>query len=109
MLPDQWRTISPEDKCCSISENLKPSINFDGSVIDGVWICSVCGLDWYGKGKGEYLDHKLRTLTEFGKNFIESMDDVMKEGKHLSLPNVIGKMEYKVYRYPSALCIYNEN
>jgi len=95
MIPEQFRTISPDDKCCSIPENLKPGIDYDGSIIDGAWVCTVCGKEWTGRGKDEYLDHELRTLTDFGKQFMDAMDNVIREGKHLNLTNVVGRMAYK--------------
>ena len=95
MLPEQWRKMSVEDKCCSIPENLNHGIDYDGSIIDGGWICSVCDKHWVGKGKNEFLNHELETPTEFGKAFMAASDDVIREGKHLNLTNVIGRMAFK--------------
>lgn len=95
ILPKQFRKISLDDKCCSISKNLKPGIDYDGSIIDGAWVCSVCGKEWTGKGKDEYLNHELQTLTDFGKQFLNALTDVIKEGKHLNISIVVGRMAYK--------------
>ncbi len=98
-LPHQWREINDGDECCNIDQNLKQGVDYDGSLIDGCWICSICNKVWAGNGKHEsedkYLRHRLETPTEFGMAFMSACDDIIKEGKNLRLNVVLGRMAFK--------------
>lgn len=93
LLKNQWRKMDSSDICCNNPNNLLQDKNYDGSLIDGGWICSVCGKNWVGNGKNEYLDHPLETLTKYGENVLKAINDVILERKHLCLKNVFLKME----------------
>jgi len=88
MLPKQWRTLEPNDICCKDSQNLFQAKDYNGNLIDGGWICSICKKSWVGNGKDKYLNHPLETLTQYGKIFIEACNEVILDGKHLCLHNV---------------------
>ena len=94
-LPEQFREMATTDVCCSKPENLLAGKDYDGGIIDGAWTCKVCGRNWFGNGKDELCNHPLRTMTEFGEAFFWAMDDVMREGKHLELQIVLGRMAFK--------------
>ena len=94
-MPNEWRQINDTDICCNNPENLEKGKDYDGSIIDGAWICQKCGTEWIGSGNDEYLNHPLETLTEYGKEFLSAIDDIMREKKPLRLANVIGRMMHK--------------
>jgi hypothetical protein len=92
----EWRPLSEKDECCTNQQNLKQGVDNDGSLIDGCWVCSVCKKIWIGNAvDDEYLKHPLETLTEYGLAFMSACDDVIKEGKHLQLNVVLGRMSFK--------------
>ena len=90
--PSTFRKINHNETCCNISRNLKQAIDNDESVIDGIFTCSVCNKTWVGNGKDEYLDHPLETLTDYGKEYLQALDAVVKENKPLRHDIVMGKM-----------------
>ena len=94
-LPLQWREINDKDVCCVINSNLKQGVDNDGSLIDGCYICSVCGKTWCGNGDDEYLNHPLETPTEYGLAFMSACNDIISECKHLRLSVVLGRMLFK--------------
>lgn len=94
-LPKQFRLIDPiGDSCCATPGNLRQGV-CNGTPIDGGWECVICGRFWIGKGKDPYLSGPLETATEFGEKFMEAGNAVIREGKHLCLTNVLGRMALK--------------
>jgi hypothetical protein len=87
-IPDQFRKMDDSDVCCN---NLQDD---DGTMIDDVWQCPVCGKIWCGSHE-DYLNRSLRTITPFGLKMLSALTDVVMEGKPLRLNIVLGRMAVK--------------
>lgn len=78
-LQECFRTIDPKiDICCSVDENLQQGIDYDGTLIDGGWVCSICHKNWIGRGKDEYLANPLETLTKYGTRELSVINAIIR-------------------------------